>query len=97
MTNICQSKELKKSISRRLHMNKNKGSDPYENLANAIVAQAARDYLTALRRLKKNPENRTAMDEAMRLENFFHSGWYGVLTSVDPDYLIRKLREKVAA
>jgi hypothetical protein len=78
-------------------MNKNKGSDPYENLANAIVAQAARDYLTALRRLKKNPENRTAMDEAMRLENFFHSGWYGVLTSVDPDYLIRKLREKVAA
>ncbi|MCH4113966.1 MAG: hypothetical protein LKF15_14315 [Lachnospiraceae bacterium] len=78
-------------------MNKNKGSDPYENLANAIVAQAARDYLTALRRLKKNPGNRTAMDEAMRLENFFHSGWYGVLTSVDPDYLIRKLREKVAA
>jgi hypothetical protein len=77
-------------------MNKNKGSDPYENLANAIVAQAARDYLTALRRLKKNPENRTAMDEAMRLENFFHSGWYGVLTSIDPDYLIRKLREKAA-
>jgi hypothetical protein len=78
-------------------MNKNYGSDPYENLANAIVAQAARDYLTALRRLKKNPENRTAMDEAMQLENFFHSGWYGVLTSIDPDYLIRKLREKVAA
>ena len=75
-------------------MNKNYGADPYENLANAIVAQAARDYLAAL---KKNPGNRTAMDDAMRLEKFFHSGWYGVLTSVDPDYLIRKLREKVAA
>jgi hypothetical protein len=37
------------------------------------------------------------MDEAMRLEKFFHSGWYGVLTGVDPDYLIRKLREKVSS
>ena len=78
-------------------MNKNYGADPYENLANAIVAQAARDYLAALKKLKKNPGNRTAMDDAMRLEKFFHSGWYGVLTSVDPDCLIRKLREKVAA
>ena len=78
-------------------MNKNYGSDPYQNLDNAIVAQAAQDYLSALKKLKKNPRNRMAMDEAMQLEKFFHSGWYGVLTGVDPDYLIRKLREKVAA
>jgi hypothetical protein len=78
-------------------MNKNYGSDPYENLANAIVAQAARDYLTALKRLKKNPETRWRWMKPCELEKFFHSGWYGVLTSVDPDYLIRKLREKVAA
>ena len=78
-------------------MNKHYGSDPYQNLANAIVAQAAQDYLSALKRLKKNPRNRTAMDEALQMEKFFHSGWYGVLTGVDPDYLIRKLREKVAA
>ncbi|MFN2937719.1 hypothetical protein ACKX2D_01540 [Lachnospiraceae bacterium YH-ros2226] len=78
-------------------MNKHYGSDPYQNLANAIVAQAAQDYLSALKRLKKNPRNRTAMDEAMQLEKFFHSGWYEILTDVDPDYLIRKLREKVAA
>lgn len=76
-------------------MNKNYGMNPYENLANAIVAQAAQDYLKALKKLKKNPRNKTAMDEAMELEKFFHSGWYGVLTSVDPDYLIQKLREKV--
>ena len=78
-------------------MNKNYGCDPYETLANAIVEQAAKDYLSALKRLKKNPANRMAMDEAMRLEKFFHSSWYGILTNVDPDYLIRKLREKVAA
>lgn len=78
-------------------MNKHYGSDPYQNLANAIVAQAAQDYLSALKKLKKNPRNRMAMDEAMQLEKFFHSGWYEILTDVDPDYLIRKLREKVAA
>lgn len=77
-------------------MNKHYGSDPYQNLANAIVAQAAQDYLSALKKLKKNPRNRTAMDEAMQMEKFFHSGWYEILTDVDPDYLIRKLREKVA-
>jgi hypothetical protein len=68
-----------------------------KNLANAIVAQAADDYLTALRKLKRHPGNKAAMTDAMELEQFFHSGWYGVLTNVDPDYLIRKLREKVAA
>ena len=71
--------------------------DPYENLANAIVAQAADDYLTALRKLKRHPGNKAAMTDAMELEHFFHSGWYGVLTNVDPNYLIRKLREKVAS
>lgn len=67
----------------------------YENLANAIIKQAARDYVKALKKVKKNPYNKSAMQDAMELEKFFHSGWYGVLTQVDPDYLIRKLREKV--
>jgi hypothetical protein len=71
--------------------------DPFENLANAIVEQAAKDYVDALRRIKKNPRNKAAMGEAMELENFFHSGWYGLLTKVDPDYLIRRLREKVTS
>lgn len=70
-------------------------SDPYENLVNAIIKQAARDYMTALRKLKKNPRNKAAMTEAMDLERFFHSGWYGCLTAVDGDYLIERLREEV--
>lgn len=74
----------------------NAGADPYENLANAIIVQAARDYMAALKKLKKNPRNREAMSDAMKLEQFFHSSWYGVLTTADPDYLIGELREKVA-
>jgi hypothetical protein len=66
----------------------------YENLANAIVKQAARDYMTALKRLKKNPYDRKKRKEVRELEEFFHSDWYELLTDVDPHYLIRKLREK---
>ena len=31
-------------------------TDPYENLANAIVLQAVKDYRDSLKRLKKKPE-----------------------------------------
>lgn len=70
--------------------------DPYENLANAVVSVAARDYLVALKKLKRKPTNKDAMHEAMDLERFFHSAWYAQLTSVDPDYLIRRLRNEVS-
>ena len=68
----------------------------YQMLANAIVEQAVKDYRDALRRLKKNPNSKGVMAEAMEIEDFFHSPWYGVLTQVGPDYLIEKLRKEAA-
>ena len=76
------------------NVNKNDG-DPYENLANAIIVQAASDYRTALKKLKRNPKNKDAMAEAMECERFFRSDWYEHLTSVDGEYLINKLRQEV--
>ena len=57
--------------------------NPYENLANAIVLQAVKDY-------------RLTDDEAelAEIERFFRSDWFGVLTDVDPEYLIRNLRKE---
>ena len=69
-------------------------SDPYENLANAIVLQAGKDYRNALKRLKKKSGNKAAMADALECERFFRSGWYKTLTSVDGEYLITKLREE---
>ncbi len=66
----------------------------YQALANAIVEQAAKDYLAALKVLRRHPDSKTAMEEALELEQFFHSGWYSILTNVDPDYLISKLRKE---
>jgi hypothetical protein len=56
---------------------------PYENLANAIVLSAVRDY-----------RNSTSKDEIQSIERFFRSEWFSVLTSVDAEFLIRTLREE---
>ena len=65
--------------------------EPYENLANAIVLFAARDYRSALKRLKKNPGGK----EAMKCEQFFRSGWYSALSNVSGEYLIEQLQKEV--
>jgi len=56
---------------------------PYENLANAIVLQAVKDY-----RLHDDEQ------ELASIERFFRSGWFNTLTSIDPEMLIAKLRKE---
>lgn len=75
--------------------NKNLAEDPYERLANAIILQAVTDYRVAMKKIRANPKNRNAIDEALQIEKFFRSGWYSALTSVDGEYLIRKLQEEM--
>lgn len=69
----------------------------YENLANAIILQAVKDYRMALKSLKANPRNRTAMADKEEIERFFRSEWFSVLTSVDGEMLIRSLQMEVDA
>lgn len=76
-------------------MGKKNELDGYERLANAIIHLAAQDYMRALRSLKRNPNSRTARQIADDNERFFRSDWYSALTSVDGDYLIRRMKEKV--
>lgn len=69
------------------------------NLANAIVEQAAKDYLKAKKKLYlENPENTTRIEKYQwRLEetiNFFNSKWYRTLTSIDASWLMKKLDEE---
>ena len=69
----------------------------YENLANAIILQAVKDYRVALKCLKVNPRNKTALADKEEIERFFRSGWFSVLTSVDGEMLIRSLKMEVDA
>ena len=68
---------------------------PYENLANAIVIQAANDYRDILRRLKRCPEDSMAASSLTETEHFFRSEWYKLLTDVDSEYLMRMLRDEI--
>ena len=66
----------------------------YQALANAIVLQAAKDYKAAIRQMKRHPGTRAGMGTVIQIEKFFHSAWFGVLTDIDPDYLIKRLRRE---
>lgn len=61
----------------------------------SVVGTAPNSSLN-IRKIRKHPDNKAALHEAMSIENFFHSGWFGTLSSVDPDYLIERLRKKVS-
>jgi len=59
--------------------------NPYEDLANAIVLQAVKDY-----RRNASQNNRTS------IEKFFRSEWFRVLTKIDGEGLIQRLRKEQA-
>ena len=71
--------------------------NPYRELANAIVVQAAKDYKKAVKRRRKYPKDEDAQREIRDLRRFFHSGWYSMLTEVDGDRLIKDLERSVDA
>ena len=68
--------------------------DPYQELANAIVIMAAKDYRHAFRIQRRNPDSQAARIKIDEIERFFRSGWYRLLTDVDGEMLIKKLREE---
>ena len=73
--------EAPSESAQRVH---EQSADPFTDLANAIVACAADDYRTAL----KEGDKRSLAS----LERFFHSRWYALLTGLDPDRLISRLK-----
>lgn len=68
-----------------------KEGDPWESLANAIIEQATRDYLLALKMQNKSI---TATRVVKECEIFFKSQYFTILSAIDPDYLIDRLRQE---
>ncbi len=68
----------------------------YIELANAIIAQAAKDYRTALNQLSLNPNDKAAQREKKSIERFFHSDWFSILTDLNGELLLKKLKEEVS-
>ena len=64
------------------------------NLMNGTVVLASKDYMKALRGLKKNPNSKVSLAVVKECEEFFRSEWYTTLSSIDGEWLIRRLKEE---
>ena len=69
--------------------------DNWERLANAIIVTAAKDFRKQYKKLLKNPKSQMAAADVASLIRFFRSDYYSSLTSVDGEFLVRKLKSKV--
>lgn len=76
---------------------------PWEDFANGIIVRACDDYTGALERLKTpkpdDPKKEkawivmkwTMINEIWRINRFFRSEWYAMLTTVDSKYILERL------
>lgn len=69
-------------------------TDPYENLAQAIILQAVKDYRAARKKYKYHPKNKEAKLMIEDCERFFRSDWFAALTDIDGRRLLEKLKEE---
>ena len=69
-------------------------NEGYTDLANAIIEQAVKDYIRALKILKKRPWSKLAQITIHEVEQFFRSDWYLQLTDLDPEMLIQSLTRR---
>ena len=67
----------------------------WEDFANAIIIQAAKDYRMAYRRLLKHPNSKAVQEDVRKLEAFFFGKWYASLTKVDAHYLVDRLKGEI--
>lgn len=67
---------------------------PLQNLSNAIILRAVEDYRTALAGgyVDKKPPGSVIAE----CERFFRSNWFLVLTNVNGEVLIEKIRKEYA-
>ena len=71
--------------------------NPYENLANAVVLQAVKDYRDAVRKLSHGKRNVMAEQRKTECEVFFKSQYFNVFTTLDGNSLLSQLEKEVEA
>ena len=64
----------------------------YQDLANAVVTQAAKDYKYYHKRIEKNPADDYAKHEVRELEAFFSSKWIKRLINIDGAEILARIK-----
>lgn len=65
--------------------------DPYQELANAIIIMASRDYMKAYKKYLRSGEG---YGKVMKEESFFFTAWFNTLSDANPKYLVEAMRRK---
>lgn len=68
--------------------------NPYENLAQAIVMQAVKDYKKARHKLRTHPKSIAAGRDVVECERFFTSDWFMELSGLDGRVILDKLKQE---
>ena len=67
----------------------------YQNLANAIILQAVKDFRAAYQRRKRFPNDYKAQSEVRDVTKFFCSSYFRVLTTVDGPSLLQQIIDEM--
>ena len=69
--------------------------NPYEELANAIIEQAVKDFRITLVGNLRYPSNKEHLKNLKELQEFFLSSWFSTLTDLDGEYLMNRVVKMV--
>ncbi len=75
---------------------KDHDADPHDELANAIILQAVKDYRKALQVLERRSDSMRWIKVKLDCESFFRSEWFQLLTNTDPDLILDRLKKEAA-
>lgn len=70
---------------------------PFEELANAIILQAVKDYRKTNNKLLKKPKNEQLQEQKTEIEEFFLGEWFMALSKLDGKRLLRRLQAELKA
>ena len=67
----------------------------WQDLANAVILQAAEDYAAACGALRRRGKRRSVYEDRMQnIEKFVSSRWYYLLSDADGEELLRNIRKE---
>ncbi len=69
--------------------------NPFEELAQAIILQAVKDYRQYNKKMVKEPDEQKLRKRRKELEKFFLSSWYAVLTDLNGKHLLHRLQAEM--
>ena len=68
--------------------------DNINALTQAIAEQAVKDWRRAVKKLRKNPDDKDQLARKRECEQFFRSEWFTYLTDLDGRYVLMKLKQE---